>query len=207
MTDPVTDVATKALTKVASGGKNALGSILSAPLDLLKGAITSPFAAIGNMGKGIWNRTIGNPLSVLATSGVIALVAKFIPDVIRWFPMNINGKPVGETMAEHARDGGFPAVLKDSLLAGVAVNAAIGGLTGAVGGSVGNASGDKSAAEKTGNVLGAIATLGGIGYLAYKAVNREKIEYNPHEDADPKIPPVTPPVPAHPAKDNAPVKQ
>ncbi len=187
----IEETATKLLAK-ASGGGNMLTDIMSSPFKLLKGIISTPFATLGGIGKGIWNRTLGNPLSILVTGGLIAFTARFMPDVIRWLPININGKPVGETMAEHARDGGFPAIAKDSLLAALAVNTVIGGTFGAVNEAVTSASGDKGMAEKTGNVLGAVGTLGVIGYLVYKAVNRNEIKYNGHEDASPKTPVPTP---------------
>lgn len=178
---------------VKEAGGNFLSSIVNAPLQFLKGAISSPFHAIGGIFKGIYNNTIGNLFGLLVSGGAITAVTQFAPDLLAWLPLKIGDKKVGELMAEHAREGGMSAIMKDSLIGAVAVNAAMGAASGAVSGAMDGAGGaNTSTAEKVGGGAGALFTVAGLGMLVFSAVKSNNIGYAGSDDASPKTPDALP---------------
>jgi hypothetical protein len=195
------NIAEKIADKVEDAGKGFFGKLISAPFDFIKGAISAPFGALLGLGKGVWSGTVGNIGGIAMGTGVITLLTQFAPDLIAWLPLKVNGKKVGETMADHAREDGFPGIIKDALLASVAFNGALGGLKGAVGGTMGDADANAPAAKKAGNIMGTVGTLGLLGVLAFQAVNSSKVGFVANDDnATPKTPNVTPAATADAAK-------
>lgn len=182
MVDPV-KVVEDVKDKVVETGKGWLGNIISWPFGLVKGAVMAPFRAIGGIFKGIYNSTIGDILGVLTTGGIITATAKIAPDLLMAVPLPGSDKTAGEVMAKHAQDGGTPAIIKDSMIASAVLNAA----KGAVGGALGEVmdsggSKDTSGAEKVGGMLGAVATVAGLGMLAFSAVKSNNIGFSGSAD-------------------------
>lgn len=193
MVDPVKMVE-DAKDTVVETGKGWLGNIISWPFGLIKGAVMAPFRAIGGMFKGIYNSTIGNIFGVLTTGGVITAAAKITPDLLMAVPLPGTDKKAGEIMAEHAQQGGTPAIIKDAMIASVVLNAAKGAVGGALGGVMDSGGGkDTPGAEKIGSVLATVATVAGAGMLAYSAVKSNSIGFSGNADASAaQTPPNTP---------------
>lgn len=173
-----------------------LGRLFSAPLNFIKGIVMAPINGIVGVGKGIFNSTLGNPVTVLLTSGAIAGLKVFAPTLVEWLPFGLGGKKVGHKLGEDAIEGGFPAVLKDSLIAGVAINGTLGAVKGAFGGSMENATTEQSGAAKAGGVVGGLATLGILGAMAVSALKHNEISYMGNGDSGTKTPDATPASPA-----------
>lgn len=143
-----------------------------------KGFFSSILAVIAGLGKGVWGGTVGNIPGLLMTALTCFGMVKLAPDVVKWLPLKVGGKKVGQQLMDHIEKGGDRAMLMDVGLAALAINGTIGGLSGVFGETMGNISNkDTGGMGKVGSVLGTAAVLGGIGLLAFKAVKSNDIGY------------------------------
>ncbi len=175
----ITDKVVDAATEPAGGG--FFSDLLSSPFRFLKGLLMAPINGVVGIGKGIFSNTIGNPLGVLMNSAIGLGLIKFAPDLVAWLPFKLGDKKVGQVVADHMVEGGTPAAIKDSLIAGVAISAVMGAGRGALSAGVDTAEGD--VAGKIGGGIGTVATLAGLGMLAFAAMKDKNVGFGGEGDA------------------------
>ena len=66
---------------------------------------TSPFQMIAGLGKGVFSNTILNPIGVLTTGGIIALLGKFAPSLVAWGLDKIGGEKLKARVNEDLKSG------------------------------------------------------------------------------------------------------
>ena len=122
MADPVKAVENAAgeiKDTVVEEGKSFFGSLLSAPIDLVKGIAGTLWGTATGGIKGLFGGVFGNLYNTLLTTGGIFLSTQIVPDLVAWLPLKIKGKNVGHIMAEHAQeDFGFAALISFWLYGG-----------------------------------------------------------------------------------------
>ena len=144
---------------------------------------TSPFQMIAGLGKGVFSNTILNPIGVLTTGGIIALLGKFAPSLVAWGLDKIGGEKLKARVNEDLKSGARGWIV-DCGLAALVVNATMGGVSGVASEALGSA-GDKepSGMAKAGSILGSAAMVAGISVLAFKLVNSNGVGYAGTADA------------------------
>lgn len=203
MPDPVSTVATQQVTQAATAdaGGGFFNDLISSPWRLIKGLFSGVVNVPVGILKGIFSNTIGNPFGVLTNGAIVAVIAKFAPDIIKWLPLKFGDKSVGEIMGEHAsplNGDGFPGLVRDSLIAGVATSALVGAGKGALGGVAESFSSDdpNDTAGKIGGSIGGIAAAGGLAFLAYNALKNSDIGFVGAADTSGSKTPDKTPLPA-----------
>jgi hypothetical protein len=188
--------------KVGGSGGNFLSKLFAAPMDFVKGAVSAPLGAVLGLGKGAVRNTLGNPFGLLAGTAIGMLSMKFLPDAWVWIVDRFKGTKLGDTLSEDLSKGDWRNEAKIAALAALAVQGITGGIGGALNGAANSGPSDAGFAGKTGKFLGTAATLAGLGYLAFQAVNSNKIGFAGNDDnTTPNTPDNTPAKPSNiPAK-------
>lgn len=182
MVEPTQQIVEGITNTVKNAGSGGVGKMLMAPINVVSG-----------LGKGVFN-SLTNISGMLMSSGILFGLMKFAPDVVKWLPLKIKGEKLGDILAEDIEKGGTGAMLKNSLIGGAVVNAAIGGAGGMVGEVMGTTEGQESSTmSKVMGFAGGALAIAGVAAVTMGAVHRNGIGYAGEADGStPKTPAAVP---------------
>ena len=163
----------------AEAEKSTAKKVVHATGGFFSRLIGAPLKSITGLAKGLWDNTIGNIGGLFMTGATVAASVILAPDLVKWIGSKISfgkdGKNVAQILADDKAHKGMLGVATDAGIAALIINGGWGAAKGAFSGAIDSPGEESSTMAKVGGVIGSGATLAGLAFLAFKAVESNKI--------------------------------